>query len=156
MGKSRDSGDEALIAAVAAEIGEQYGPVAGNEAAVASPEHARALAEFGHLLPALDDDAFVTLAARVIAAAAALASSDGAQHVHARAEMVHAEAVRRHVAAGHADTCGAVRLFALAYAAAVRDAGLDRAAPSLPRCACRIPTAAEVRMAAREVPPLAS
>lgn len=149
-------GDDAYMSEVAAEIGALYGPVAANEAAVAAPEHAKGLAEFARLLPNLDDGTFVTLAARVIAASAASASSGDAQHVHARAEMVHAEAVRRHVAAGHADTCGAVRLFAIAYATAVRDAGLDRFEPPTPLCACRIPTADDVRHAAREVPPLAS
>ena len=149
-------GDGTRMSEVVAEIGALYGPVAANEAAVAAPEHAPALATFAHLLPDLDDAAFVALAARVIAASAATASARDAQHVHARAEMVHAEAVRRHVAAGHAETCGAVRLFAIAYAQAVRDARLDRFEPAVPMCGCRIPTADDVHRAGREVPPLAS
>lgn len=129
-------GETARIEDVARLVGQRYGPLARNEVEAAAPEHAPDLAAFAELLPILDDATFVVVAAEAIAASAGAASTDGAQHVHARHAMARGEAVLRHVAAGHTQHCPGVRLYALAYARAVRDTHLDAAMPSAPECTC--------------------
>lgn len=124
--------------AVAELVGRRYGPVARNETVAADPRHDDDLWAYAELLPILDDATFVSVAADAIAASAVAASSGDAQHVHARHAMAHAEAVRRHVAAGHGAECSAVRLYALAYARAVREARLDPQAPGVPACTCGV------------------
>ncbi|GEN81156.1 hypothetical protein N867_01175 [Actinotalea fermentans ATCC 43279 = JCM 9966 = DSM 3133] len=129
-------GQTGRMSDVARLVEARYGALARNEVAVAGPEHAAELAAFAELLPILDDATFVVVAAEAIAASAGAASADGAQHVHARHAMVRAEAVLRHVDAGHAAHCPGVRLYALAYARAVRDTHLDPAPPAEPECTC--------------------
>lgn len=121
---------------VARLVGERYGPLARNEVAVAAPEHAAELAAYAELLPILDDATFVVVAAEAIAESAGAAAAGDAQHVHARHAMVRAEAVLRHVEAGHAASCPGVRLYALAYARAVQDTHLDPVQPVSPECSC--------------------
>lgn len=125
---------------VARLVGERYGPVARNEAAVVAPEHAEDIAAYAEMLPMLDDAMFVVVAAEAIADSAgavsgALPGAD-AQHAHARHAMARAEAVRRHVEAGHAADCPGVRLYAAAYARAVRETHLDPVPPAAPACTC--------------------
>ena len=127
-------------------VGERYGPLARNEAAVVAPEHAEDLAAYAEMLPLLDDATFVVVAAEAIADSAAALSgaapAEEAQRAHARHAMARAEAVRRHVDAGHAAQCPGVRLYALAYARAVRDAHVDPVAPATPTCTCQAAGAA--------------
>lgn len=139
-GRPRDDGlhmgESARMDEVARLVGERYGPLARNEVVVAAPEHAAELAAYAELLPVLDDATFVAVAAEAIAESARVATAGDAQHVHARHAMVRAEAVLRHVEAGHAAHCPGVRLYALAYARAVRDTRLDKAPPAAPACTC--------------------
>lgn len=125
---------------VARQVGELYGPLARNEAAVVAPQHADDLADYAAMLPMLDDAMFVVVAAEAIADSAGAVSGalpgEDAQHAHARHAMARAEAVRRHVDAGHAPHCPGVRLYALAYARAVRETHVDPVVPTAPECTC--------------------
>lgn len=125
---------------VARLVGELYGPLARNEAAAVAPEHAEDLASYAEMLPLLDDATFVVVGAEAIADSAGAVSGavpgEDAQHAHARHAMVRAEAVRRHLEAGHAADCPGVRLYALAYARAVRETHVDPAVPAAPPCTC--------------------
>lgn len=125
---------------VARQVGELYGPLARNEAAAVAPQHADDLADYAAMLPMLDDATFVVVAAEAIADSAGAVSGalpgEDAQHAHARHAMARAEAVRRHVDAGHAAHCPGVRLYALAYARAVRETHVDPVVPPAPECTC--------------------
>lgn len=138
-------GQTARMEDVARLVGERYGALARNEVLVAEPEHAAELAAYAELLPILDDATFVVVAAEAIAESAGVVVADGNQHVHARHAMVRAEAFLRHVQAGHAAQCPAVRLYGLAYARAVRDTHLDPAPPATPECTCGALAAAPPR-----------
>jgi len=133
---------------VARRVGELYGPLARNEVAAVTAEHAEDLAAYAEMLPILDDATFVVVAAEAIADSAGAVSgvvpATDAQHAHARHAMARAEAVRRNVEAGHAAHCPGVRLYAMAYARAVRDTHLDPVPPAAPVCTCPAMAAAPV------------
>ncbi len=133
-------GESTHLHDVARLVGERYGPVARNEVVAAAPEHAEDLAAYAEMLPVLDDATFVAVAAEAITDSAGAISGAlpraEVQHANARHAMARAEALRRHAEAGHSAQCPGVRLYALAYARAVREAHLDPDVPEAPACTC--------------------